>query len=38
MLRGVSGFYTYLILEHENGWPAFDISEARLAFKLNGDR
>ncbi|XP_078152272.1 uncharacterized protein LOC144547480 [Carex rostrata] len=38
MLRGVSGFYTYSILEHENGWPAFDISEARLAFKLNGDR
>ncbi|KAF3327216.1 putative rhamnogalacturonate lyase B isoform X1 [Carex littledalei] len=38
MLRGVSGFYTYSIMEHENGWPAFDISEARVAFKLNGDR
>ncbi|KAF3327215.1 Rhamnogalacturonate lyase [Carex littledalei] len=38
MLRGVSGFYTYSILEHENGWPAFDIAEARLAFKLNGNR
>ncbi|KAF3341803.1 putative rhamnogalacturonate lyase B [Carex littledalei] len=38
MMRGVSGFYTYSILEHEKGWPAFDISEARIAFKLNGDR
>ncbi|KAJ1689025.1 hypothetical protein LUZ63_013180 [Rhynchospora breviuscula] len=38
MLRGVSGLYTYSVLEHENGWPAFDIAEARLVFKLNSDR
>ncbi|KAF3327218.1 putative rhamnogalacturonate lyase B isoform X1 [Carex littledalei] len=38
MLRGVSGFYTYSIFEHEKSCPAIDISEARVAFKPNGDR
>jgi Rhamnogalacturonate lyase family len=38
MLRGVSGFYTYSILEHEKDWPGFEIAELRLAFKLNGER
>uniref|UniRef100_A0A0D9XNS9 rhamnogalacturonan endolyase n=1 Tax=Leersia perrieri TaxID=77586 RepID=A0A0D9XNS9_9ORYZ len=35
MLKGSSGFYCYAIFEHVRDWPALNISEARLAFKLN---
>ncbi|VAI42273.1 hypothetical protein VPH35_102887 [Triticum aestivum] len=35
MLRGGSGFYCYAIFEHAGGWPAVDVSEARLVFKLD---
>ncbi|KAF8707183.1 hypothetical protein HU200_030429 [Digitaria exilis] len=35
MLKGSSGFYCYAILEHARSWPALNIAEARLAFKLN---
>uniref|UniRef100_J3N5T6 rhamnogalacturonan endolyase n=1 Tax=Oryza brachyantha TaxID=4533 RepID=J3N5T6_ORYBR len=35
MLKGSSGFYCYAIFEHLREWPALNISEARLAFKLN---
>ncbi|XBH60557.1 hypothetical protein VPH35_115143 [Triticum aestivum] len=35
MLRGGSGFYCYSIFEHAGGWPAVDVSEARLVFKLD---
>ncbi|KAF8706458.1 hypothetical protein HU200_030731 [Digitaria exilis] len=35
MLKGSSGFYCYAILEHARNWPALNIAEARLAFKLN---
>uniref|UniRef100_A0A453MYN3 Rhamnogalacturonan endolyase n=2 Tax=Aegilops tauschii subsp. strangulata TaxID=200361 RepID=A0A453MYN3_AEGTS len=35
MLRGGSGFYCYAIFEHAGGWPAIDVSEARLVFKLD---
>uniref|UniRef100_A0A0A9DC74 Uncharacterized protein n=1 Tax=Arundo donax TaxID=35708 RepID=A0A0A9DC74_ARUDO len=35
MLKGSSGFYCYAIFEHAGGWPALNITEARLAFKLN---
>ncbi|GJN13877.1 hypothetical protein PR202_gb00629 [Eleusine coracana subsp. coracana] len=35
MLKGSSGFYCYSIYEHASGWPAMNISEARIAFKLN---
>uniref|UniRef100_A0A0E0BNI1 Rhamnogalacturonan endolyase n=1 Tax=Oryza glumipatula TaxID=40148 RepID=A0A0E0BNI1_9ORYZ len=37
MLKGSSGFYCYAIFEHVRDWPALNISEARLAFKLNTD-
>lgn len=33
-----SGFYTYAIYEHLEGWPGFEIGNARLVFKLNKDR
>ncbi|XP_047973030.1 rhamnogalacturonate lyase B-like isoform X2 [Salvia hispanica] len=35
VLRGVSGFYSYAIFEHLKGWPAVDIGEARIVFKLD---
>ncbi|KAM0877379.1 hypothetical protein ACQ4PT_035516 [Festuca glaucescens] len=38
MLRGSSGFYCYAILEHADNWPALNITETRLAFKLNTAR
>ena len=38
MLKGSSGFYCYAIFEHNSSWPAhLNVSEARLAFKLNAD-
>ncbi|KAF6136789.1 hypothetical protein GIB67_036988 [Kingdonia uniflora] len=35
MMRGSSGFYAYGIYERLPGWPAFDLGNSRLAFKLN---
>ncbi|XP_022884571.1 uncharacterized protein LOC111401185 [Olea europaea var. sylvestris] len=35
MLRGVSGFYSYAIMEHFEGWPDLNIDEARITFKLH---
>ncbi|KAG6403294.1 hypothetical protein SASPL_135511 [Salvia splendens] len=37
LLRGSSGFYSYSIFEHLQGWPALNIDEARIAFKLHQD-
>uniref|UniRef100_A0A804PFM8 Rhamnogalacturonan endolyase n=1 Tax=Zea mays TaxID=4577 RepID=A0A804PFM8_MAIZE len=37
VLKGSSGFYCYAILEHARDWPALNVTEARLAFKLNTD-
>jgi len=37
MLKGSSGFYCYAIFEHNSSCPALNVSEARLAFKLNAD-
>ncbi|CAH9135119.1 unnamed protein product [Cuscuta epithymum] len=34
MLPGQSGFYTYAIYEHLEGWPDVDIGETRVAIKL----
>ncbi|GAB2279282.1 hypothetical protein Dimus_013927, partial [Dionaea muscipula] len=34
MLRGCSGFYSYAILEREEGWPAADIMQIRAVYKL----
>ncbi|XP_047054495.1 probable rhamnogalacturonate lyase B isoform X1 [Lolium rigidum] len=38
VLRGSSGFYTYGIYEHKEGWPDFGIGETRVAFKLRNDK
>ncbi|KAK7311716.1 hypothetical protein RJT34_10024 [Clitoria ternatea] len=38
MLRGSSGFYMYAIYEHLKEWPAFDIDNTRIAFKLRKDK
>ncbi|TVU50724.1 hypothetical protein EJB05_02111 [Eragrostis curvula] len=38
MLKGSSGFYCYSIYEHASNWPALNISETRIAFKLNTGR
>ncbi|CAI9758170.1 unnamed protein product [Fraxinus pennsylvanica] len=34
MLRGSSGFYSYAIMEHLEGWPDLNIDEMRTTFKL----
>ncbi|KAH9756096.1 rhamnogalacturonan endolyase [Citrus sinensis] len=38
MRSGPSGFYTYAIFEHLQGWPAIGIGNIRMAFKLNKDK
>ncbi|AES73958.2 rhamnogalacturonate lyase B-like protein [Medicago truncatula] len=38
MLRGSSGFYTYAIYDHLKEWPAFDLDNTRVAFKLRKDK
>ncbi|RLM60827.1 hypothetical protein C2845_PM14G21280 [Panicum miliaceum] len=38
ILRGSSGFYTYGIYEHKEGWPDFGLGETRVAFKLRKDK
>ncbi|RWW65835.1 hypothetical protein BHE74_00026838 [Ensete ventricosum] len=38
MLRGSSGFYTYAIYEHLQGWPDVNLGETRVAFKLRKDK
>ncbi|KAG6387599.1 hypothetical protein SASPL_152791 [Salvia splendens] len=38
LLRGSSGFYSYSIFEHMEGWPDLNIGEARIAFKLHQDK
>lgn len=38
MLSGCSGFYTYAIYEHLEDWPAFNLDETRIAFKLRKDK
>ncbi|GAB4847199.1 hypothetical protein Ancab_026209 [Ancistrocladus abbreviatus] len=37
MLRGSSGFYSYTILEREEGWPQVNINQIRAVFKLRGE-
>ncbi|XP_030548505.2 rhamnogalacturonate lyase-like [Rhodamnia argentea] len=36
--RGSSGLYGYAIFEHPKGWPDLDVGEARIVFKLNGQK
>ncbi|KAK9670706.1 hypothetical protein RND81_13G219400 [Saponaria officinalis] len=38
MLRGSSGFYVYVLLEREEGYPASDIYQIRTVYKLDQQR
>ncbi|XP_058081837.1 uncharacterized protein LOC131229814 [Magnolia sinica] len=38
VLRGSSGFYSYAIYEHLQGWPDFTLTQTRIAFKLRNDK
>ncbi|XP_076890336.1 uncharacterized protein LOC143541383 [Bidens hawaiensis] len=38
LLRGSSGFYSYAIYEHLEGFPGFNLDETRIAFKLRKDK
>ncbi|CAN6450834.1 unnamed protein product [Victoria cruziana] len=38
LLQGRSGFYSYAIFEHLEGWPDFNVAETRIAFKLRKDK
>nr|XP_043638136.1 probable rhamnogalacturonate lyase B [Erigeron canadensis] len=38
LLRGLSGFYSYAIYEHLEGWPGFNLPETRIVFKLRKDK
>ncbi|KAG0453281.1 hypothetical protein HPP92_025945 [Vanilla planifolia] len=38
VLHGMSGFYSYAIYEHLEGWPDFNMAETRVAFKLRKDK
>lgn len=38
MLRNSSGLYSYGIYEHQEGWPAFSLTNTRIAFKLRKDK
>ncbi|XP_058747807.1 probable rhamnogalacturonate lyase C [Vicia villosa] len=38
MLRNSSGFYSYAIFEHLKEWPAFNIPQIRIVYKLRKDK
>ncbi|KHN39967.1 hypothetical protein glysoja_009344 [Glycine soja] len=38
MLRNSSGFYSYAIFEHLAEWPAFNIPQIRIVYKLRKDK
>lgn len=38
LLRGSSGFYSYAIYQHLDGWPGFNLAETRIVFKLRKDK
>ncbi|XP_050234908.1 probable rhamnogalacturonate lyase B isoform X2 [Mercurialis annua] len=38
MLRNSSGFYSYAIYEHLKEWPAFNLPQTRIVFKLRKDK
>ncbi|KAJ4721053.1 Rhamnogalacturonate lyase family protein [Melia azedarach] len=38
MLRNSSGFYSYGIYEHLKEWPAFNLPQTRIVFKLRKDK
>ncbi|KAK4781046.1 hypothetical protein SAY87_017152 [Trapa incisa] len=38
MRRDVQGLYSYAIFDHPQGWPGFQLGQARVVYRLNGDR
>ncbi|KDO81260.1 hypothetical protein CISIN_1g0069272mg, partial [Citrus sinensis] len=38
MLGNTSGFYSYAIYEHMGEWPAFNLPQTRMVFKLRKDK
>ncbi|VVA92526.1 unnamed protein product [Arabis nemorensis] len=38
MRKDVSGFYSYAIFEHLAEWPAFNLPQTRIVFKLRKDK
>ncbi|XP_058081199.1 uncharacterized protein LOC131229304 isoform X4 [Magnolia sinica] len=38
VLSGSSGFYSYAIYEHLQGWPDFTLNQTRITFKLRNDK
>ncbi|XP_021903474.1 probable rhamnogalacturonate lyase B [Carica papaya] len=38
MLRDCSGFYSYAIYEHLKDWPAFNLPQTRIVFKLRKNK
>ncbi|KAG5080959.1 hypothetical protein AAZX31_02G202200 [Glycine max] len=38
MLRNSAGFYSYAIFEHLQEWPAFNIPQIRIVYKLRKDK
>ncbi|XP_060970355.1 rhamnogalacturonate lyase B-like [Cannabis sativa] len=38
MLRNYPGFYTYTVLERLEGWPASEIGQVRIVYKLRDDK
>ncbi|XP_020963650.1 rhamnogalacturonate lyase B-like [Arachis ipaensis] len=38
MLRNSSGLYCYSIFEHRKEWPAFNVPQIRMVFKLRKDK
>ncbi|XP_077220129.1 uncharacterized protein LOC143854179 isoform X2 [Tasmannia lanceolata] len=36
--KGISGFYCYAIYERSAGWPAFDLVQTRMVFRLRRDK
>ncbi|KAL8487815.1 hypothetical protein ACS0TY_024217 [Phlomoides rotata] len=38
LIGDCSGFYSYAIYEHLEGWPGFNLDETRIVFKLSKDK
>ena len=38
MLSGYSGFYAYAIFERLEGWPAVELGQIRIVYKLRQDK
>lgn len=38
MRKNVTGFYSYAIFEHLAEWPAFNLPQTRIVYKLRKDK